>query len=68
MIPDAAALQALESGTIPAQDLMREVLADRDRLLSEIYRLRVKIVEQERCLGLAAQMIDCMQTIGETGR
>jgi hypothetical protein len=37
------------------------LLADRDRLLEEIYHLRAKVADQERCLGLTAQMIETME-------
>jgi hypothetical protein len=41
--------------------LIENLLADRDRLLEEIYQLQTKVADQERCLGLAAQMIETME-------
>ncbi len=62
----AAAMRALEAGQIPASDLYREILADRDRLLNEIRARDQKISDMERCLGLATDMIDCLQKVRES--
>lgn len=56
-------MEALESGTIPSADLYREVLSDRDRLLEEIAARNLKIADLERCLDLAADMVQCMQKV-----
>jgi hypothetical protein len=46
-------------------DLYKEVLADRDRLLEEIAVRNTIIVEKDRALALAAEMIECMTHIRE---
>jgi hypothetical protein len=57
------AMQALVAGQIPAGDLYREILADRDRLLNEIRARDQKIADMERCLTLATDMIEAMQKV-----
>jgi phage shock protein A len=59
----AAAVQALEAGAIPPEDLYREVLADRDRLLEEIRARDQKIAELERCIALGADMVICLTRV-----
>lgn len=56
----SAAMQALQTGNIPAADLCKELLADRDRLIEEIAKRDAKIAEYERGLCLAADMIMCI--------
>ena len=60
-----AALDALQAGQVPAGDLCRELLADRDRLLEEIATRDAIIVEKDRALKLAADMIECLTHIRE---
>jgi hypothetical protein len=62
MIAAEAAMQALQSGQIPAQDLAREILADRDRLLEQIYLRDTKIAELEHGQKIAAAMIERLST------
>jgi hypothetical protein len=54
---EAAARQFLAAGQIPAQVLAQEILADRDRLLEEIYELR-------RFKALAVDLIECQSSGG----
>lgn len=56
----SAAMQALQTGNIPAVDLYKELLADRGRLLEEIAKRDAKIAEYERGFCLAADMIICI--------
>lgn len=58
-VAEISAMLALESGQIPASDLYKDVLTDRDRLLEEIYELR-------RFKALAIDLIECMSR-SETG-
>lgn len=60
-----AALDALQTGQAPAGGLYRDLLADRDRLLEEIAARDAIIVEKDRALGLAADMIECLTHIRE---
>ncbi len=60
IIAAEAAMQALVTGQIPGQDLAIEILADRDRLLEQIYLRDTKIAEQQYALAAAAMMIDCL--------
>jgi hypothetical protein len=60
IIAAEAAMQALVTGQIPGQDLAIEILADRDRLLEQIYLRDTKIAEQQYALAAAAKMIDCL--------
>lgn len=48
------------TGSVPAANLYKELLADRDRLLEEIAKRDAKIREYERGLCLAADMITCI--------
>jgi hypothetical protein len=50
---------------LPVNDLYKDILADRDRLLEEIASRNARIAEQERCLALAAEMIECLTHIKE---
>ena len=61
--PENAAMVALEAGQISSGGLAEAILGDRDRLLSEIYQLRAKIVEKDHALALSAQMIETMQAV-----
>lgn len=61
----SAAMQALQIGNIPAANLYKELLADRNRLIEEIAKRDAKIAEYERGLGLAADMIMCLTGIRE---
>jgi flagellar biosynthesis/type III secretory pathway chaperone len=61
------AMQALVAGQIPASDLCREVLADRDRLLEEIHIRDQKIAELKRCIALGADMVICLTRATEAG-
>lgn len=56
----SAAMQALQNGSIPAANLYKDLLDDRDRLLEEIAKRDRKIAEYERGFCLAADMITCI--------
>ena len=58
---EAAALDALEAGQIPAADLYRAVLDDRDRLLSEIAGLRRQINDLKRAIDLGQELVGVME-------
>ncbi len=62
------AMQALQAGQIPAPDLYREILADRDRLLNEIRARDRKIAELERCVALGADLVSCLSRVREAGQ
>lgn len=51
------------TGSVPAANLYKDLLADRDRLLEEIAKRDAKIQEYERGLGLAADMIMCLSDL-----
>ena len=53
------------TGSVPAANLYKDLLDDRDRLLEEIAKRDAKIAEYERGLGLAADMIMCLTGIRE---
>jgi hypothetical protein len=61
----SAALDALQAGQIPAGDLYRDLLVDRDRLLEELAHKNTMIAERDRALALAAEMIECLTHIRE---
>ena len=65
---EAAAVQALQAGQIPTQDLLAATDAHWNHLLEEIYRRDQKIADLERCLKLATDMIGCLQNVREAGR
>ena len=48
------------TGSVPAANLYKDLLDDRDRLLEEIAKRDQKIAEYERGLCLAADMITCI--------
>jgi hypothetical protein len=52
-----SALEALQTGQVPAGDLCREMLADRDRLLEMFAR---RLAEKEATIQLQAEMIESM--------
>jgi hypothetical protein len=53
------------TGSVPAADLYKDLLDDRDRLLEEIAKRDAKIAEYERGFCLAADMIMCLTGIRE---
>ena len=60
-----AAIDALQTGHVSAEDLCKNLLADRDRLLEELARKNTMIAERDRALKLAADMIECLTHIRE---
>jgi hypothetical protein len=46
---------------IPESLLKKTILADRGRLLEEIYALRAKVAELERAVALGKSMVECME-------
>ena len=58
--PEAAALAALEAGQIPAQNLYRAVLDDRDRLLEENAGLRKQVNDLKRAIDLGKTLVGVM--------
>ena len=61
MISEAVALAALEAGQIPAQDLYRAVLDDRDRLLEEIAGMRKQVNDLKRAILLGQELVGVME-------
>jgi hypothetical protein len=59
--PEAAALAALEAGQIPAQDLYRAMLDDRDRLLEENAALRRQVTDLRRAIDLGKTLVGVME-------
>lgn len=55
------AMAALEAGQIPAQDLYRAVLDDRDRLLSEIAGLKRQVLDLKRAIELGKKLVGVME-------
>lgn len=62
--PEAAALAALEAGQIPAQNLYRAVLDDRDRLLEENAGLRKQVNDLKRAILLGQELAAVMEGQG----
>ena len=61
MRSDSAALVALEAGQIPASDLYRAVLDDRDRLLEENAALRRQVTDLRRAIDLGKTLVGVME-------
>ena len=58
-----AAIDALQTGHVSAEDLCKNLLADRDRMLEELARKNAMIAERDRALVLSAQMIMCLSDL-----
>ena len=52
---------ALEAGQIPAADLYRAVLDDRDRLLEENAGLRKQVNDLKRAIDLGQELVGVME-------
>ena len=61
MISEAVALAALEAGQIPAEDLYRAVLDDRDRLLEENAGPRKQVADLRRAIDLGKTLVGVME-------
>ena len=58
-----SAMKALQTDNIPAADLYKDILTDRDRLLEELAAKNSRIVELEEGLVKAAEMIMCLSKL-----